>query len=153
MAEWRILVVQGPNLNLLGIREVGIYGQLSLREITQALDSLGEELGVQLSHLQSNHEGSLIDAIQGAWGCQDGILINPGAYTHTSVAIRDALAGVGLPVVEVHLSNIYRREDFRHYSYIAPVAIGQISGFGKDSYLLGLRALVGYLQTQSRQAI
>jgi len=141
-----ILVLHGPNLNLLGIREVGVYGRLTLVEITQALDELAQELKVTLSHFQSNHEGSLIDRIHGALGSQAGILINPGAYTHTSIALRDALAGVALPVVEVHLSNVYQREDFRHHSYIAPVAIGQISGFGVNSYLLGLRALVAHLE-------
>jgi len=143
----KILVLHGPNLNLLGIREVGVYGRITLAAITQALDALAQELNVELRHFQSNHEGSLIDQIHGALGSQSGIVINPGAYTHSSVAIRDALAGVALPVVEVHLSNVYQRESFRHHSYIAPVAIGQISGFGLNSYVLGLRALVSYLQS------
>jgi 3-dehydroquinate dehydratase-2 len=106
---------------------------------------MASKFGVQVDCLQSNHEGNLVDAIHNARGVHEGILINPGAYTHTSVAIRDALAGVEIPTVEVHLSNIYTREEFRHHSYIAPVAIGQISGFGVDSYLLGLQALVNYI--------
>lgn len=140
-----ILVLHGPNLNLLGQREVGIYGRLSLAEINQQLEALATELGVSLSILQSNHEGVLVDAIQAAAGVQAGLLINPAAYTHTSVALRDAIAGVQLPTVEVHLSNIHKREAFRQHSYIAPIAIGQITGFGAQSYLLGLRALVAHL--------
>ena len=135
------LVLHGPNLNLLGVREPGIYGTDTLETINQTLRELARELGCDLTIIQSNHEGVLVDAIQTALGTADGILINPAAYTHTSVAIRDALAAVGLPTVEVHLSNIHRREEFRRHSYIAPVAAGQISGFGRDSYLLGLRAL------------
>jgi 3-dehydroquinate dehydratase II len=141
-----ILVLHGPNLNLLGQREPGIYGSLTLAEINRSLEQEAEKLQAQVSHLQSNYEGALVDAIQEALGKHQGILINPAAYTHTSVALRDAIAGVNLPTVEVHLSNIYRREDFRHHSYIAPVAIGQISGFGAESYLLGLQALVHYIR-------
>lgn len=141
-----ILVLHGPNLNLLGKREPGIYGLRSLDEINLSLKRLAEFLEVELSILQSNHEGVLVDAIHDALAQHDGVLINPGAYTHTSVAIRDALSGVALPVVEVHLSNVYRREPFRHHSYIAPIAVGQISGFGAYSYELGLRALVHHLQ-------
>lgn len=135
------LVIHGPNLNLLGVREPGIYGVDTLETINQLLRELAMELGGTVTIIQSNHEGVLVDAIQSAPGTANGILINPAAYTHTSVAIRDALAAVGLPTVEVHLSNIHRREDFRRHSYIAPVAAGQISGFGRHSYLLGLRAL------------
>ena len=135
------LVLHGPNLNLLGVREPGIYGTDTLETINQSLKDLAQELGGTVAIVQSNHEGVLVDAIQSAPGTADGILINPAAYTHTSVAIRDALSAVGLPTVEVHLSNIHRREEFRRHSYIAPVAAGQISGFGRDSYLLGLRAL------------
>lgn len=149
----RILVLHGPNLNLLGRREPGVYGVVPLPEINQLLTQeaacLGEDSDGQpvvLDCRQSNHEGVLVDWIQEAWGQFEGLLINPGAYTHTSVALRDAIAGVALPTVEVHLSNIHRREEFRHHSYIAPVAIGQISGFGADSYLLGLRALVSHLR-------
>ncbi|HEY9810819.1 MAG TPA: type II 3-dehydroquinate dehydratase [Halomicronema sp.] len=141
-----ILVLHGPNLNLLGLREPGVYGIVTLDEINHQLTQEAEKLGVKISFLQSNHEGVLVDAIQGAYSQHQGILINPGAYTHTSVAIRDALAGVAIPTVEVHLSNIYRREAFRHHSYIAPIAIGQISGFGSDSYRLGLLALVEHLK-------
>jgi len=141
-----ILVLHGPNLNLLGKREPEIYGALTLSEINAALQAEAQTLQTHLKILQSNHEGGLVDAIHDALERHQGILINPGAYTHTSVALRDAIAGVGLPVVEVHLSNIYRREAFRHFSYIAPVALGQISGFGMQSYLLGLRALVEHLR-------
>ena len=136
-----ILVLHGPNLNLLGVREPGVYGSDTLETINRLLHELARELGCTLTIIQSNHEGVLVDAIQSVPGTADGILINPAAYTHTSVAIRDALAAVGVPTVEVHLSNIHRREEFRRHSYIAPVAAGQISGFGRDSYLLGLRAL------------
>lgn len=145
MSNLSILVLHGPNLNLLGHREPGIYGRETLDSINQSLQDAAVQLGVQLESFQSNHEGALVDAIHGAMGVQDGILINPGAYTHTSIAIRDAIAAVALPTVEVHLSNVYRRESFRHHSYIAPVAVGQISGFGAFSYVLGLRALVRHL--------
>lgn len=146
-----VLVLHGPNLNLLGQREPGIYGSLTLAEINRLLEEEAEKLQAKVSPLQSNHEGVLIDAIHQALGQHDGILINAGAYTHTSVALRDALAGVNLPTVEVHLSNIYRREEFRHHSYIASVAIGQISGFGVQSYLLGLQALVDHLIVLSQE--
>ncbi len=145
MSEIGILVLHGPNLNLLGLREPGIYGLKTLKQIDEALKSDAKKLQVTLTSLQSNHEGVLVDAIHDARDKHQGIIINAGAYTHTSVAIRDALAAVQIPTVEVHLSNIYTREEFRHHSYIAPVAIGQISGFGADSYSLGLRALVNYL--------
>lgn len=137
----KILVLHGPNLNLLGTREPGVYGSVTLEEINRMLGSLASELGCELEIFQSNSEGSLVDRIQTAAGAVAGILINPAAYTHTSVAIRDALAAVGVPTVEVHLSNIHSREEFRSHSYIAPIAKGQICGFGPDSYLLGLRAL------------
>jgi 3-dehydroquinate dehydratase-2 len=141
-----VLVLHGPNLNLLGQREPGIYGSTTLGEINQLLAQEGEKLQAQVSSLQSNHEGALVDAIHAAWGQYQGILINAGAYTHTSIALRDAIAAVAIPTVEVHLSNIYRRETFRHHSYIAPVAVGQISGFGAESYRLGLQALVNHLR-------
>jgi 3-dehydroquinate dehydratase-2 len=137
----QILVIHGPNLNLLGTREKNVYGTGTLAEIDAALQSLAAELEIGLTTLQSNHEGEIVGAIHAAAGKADGLLINPGAYTHTSVAIRDAIAGTGIACVEVHLSNIYAREDFRHHSPIAPVAKGQICGFGMQSYLLGLRAL------------
>ncbi|MEQ9553163.1 MAG: type II 3-dehydroquinate dehydratase [Coleofasciculus sp. G3-WIS-01] len=145
-----ILVLHGPNLNLLGLREPGIYGSVTLAEIDQLLQQEGKSLSCQVVTLQSNHEGVLVDAIQAARTQHDGILINAGAYTHTSVALRDALAAVALPVVEVHLSNIYQREPFRHHSFIAPIAVGQISGFGAESYRLGLLALVHTLKTVAR---
>jgi len=141
-----ILVLHGPNLNLLGKREPGVYGVVTLDSIQGLLEADAQALQVQVTSFQSNHEGALIDAIHSAIAIHRGILINPGAYTHTSIAIRDAIAGVAIPTVEVHLSNIYRREEFRHHSYIAPVAIGQISGFGAESYRLGLRALVQHLR-------
>lgn len=146
MSEIEILVLHGPNLNLLGMREPGIYGSTTLAQIDDSLKLDAAKLQVQVECRQSNHEGNLVEAIHGARETHSGILINAGAYTHTSVAIRDALSAVKLPTVEVHLSNIYTREEFRHHSYIAPVAIGQISGFGADSYTLGLQALVNYIK-------
>jgi 3-dehydroquinate dehydratase-2 len=137
----QILVIHGPNLNLLGTREKNVYGTVTLAEIDAALAALAQELEVRLVTLQSSHEGEIVDAIHSGAAGADGLLINPGAYTHTSVAIRDAIAGTGIACVEVHLSNIYAREEFRHHSHIAPVAKGQICGFGMQSYLLGLRAL------------
>lgn len=147
MSKFNILVLHGPNLNLLGQREPDVYGHLTLVDINSMLEQEASKLDVAVSCFQSNHQGLLIDAIHESLGKYQGIIINAGAYTHTSIAIRDALAGVALPIVEVHLSNIYRREDFRHHSYIAPIAIGQISGFGANSYLLGLQALVDYLNS------
>jgi 3-dehydroquinate dehydratase II len=148
LSEIGVLVLHGPNLNLLGLREPEVYGTITLAQIDDSLRHDAAKLQAEVECLQSNHEGTLVDAIHNARGVHGGILINPGAYTHTSVAIRDALAGVMIPTVEVHLSNIYTREEFRHHSYIAPVAIGQISGFGVDSYRLGLRALINYLTSK-----
>ncbi|WP_346290304.1 type II 3-dehydroquinate dehydratase [Sphaerothrix gracilis] len=144
-----ILIVHGPNLNMLGQREPEVYGEQTLADINQNLVQAAELLEAKLEFFQSNSEGELIDAIQTALDRHHGIVINPGAYTHTSIAIRDAIAAVALPTVEVHLSNIHRREAFRQHSYIAPVAVGQICGFGSESYLLGLQALVRYLQAQT----
>lgn len=141
----RILVIHGPNLNLLGRREPEIYGSLTLDEINRAIENLGNELECVVEACQSNHEGQLVEWIQESFGKYDGIVLNPAAYTHTSVALRDAIAGTGVPVVEVHLSHVAKREDFRQHSFISPVAIGAIAGFGLDSYLLGLRAVLAYL--------
>jgi len=141
-----ILVVHGPNLNMLGTREPGIYGTATLSDVDAALAKLGADLGWQVETFQSNSEGDLVTRIQQATASSAGILINPGAYTHTSVAIRDAVSACALPVVECHLSNIHRREEFRHRSMIVDVAVGQVMGFGPDSYLLGLRALISVLE-------
>ncbi|MGN7468796.1 type II 3-dehydroquinate dehydratase [Brevibacillus sp. SAFN-007a] len=137
-----VLLLNGPNLNLLGTREPDVYGRETLEDLVAKLSSVMDELGGKLAHCQSNHEGVLIDAIHQARGVHDGILINPGAFTHYSYAIRDALAGVALPTIEVHISNIHAREEFRHRSVIAPVTIGQVVGLGMDGYEWALRALV-----------
>ncbi|MBR5236791.1 MAG: type II 3-dehydroquinate dehydratase [Clostridia bacterium] len=135
-------VIHGPNLNMLGIREPAVYGYETLEDINAEIAALGKELGVTLEFFQSNSEGALIDQIQKAYKKADGIIINPGAYTHYSYAIRDALASVDLPVIEVHLSDIYKREEFRKISVINPVCCAQISGLGKEGYLLALREMV-----------
>jgi 3-dehydroquinate dehydratase II len=142
----KVLVINGPNLNMLGVREPGVYGSMSLQDIQQKLLGLAEELSLELEFYQSNHEGGIIDTLHLAFGQVDGILINPGAFTHYSYAIRDAISSVALPTVEVHMSNIHKREAFRHLSVIAPVAVGQVSGFGAYSYEVGLRALHQHLQ-------
>ena len=148
----KIHVIHGPNLNLLGDREQGVYGTLSLDEINEQLSSLAENLGVSCSFYQSNVEGELVNAIQKSRLDKDGLLINPGGYTHTSVALRDALLAVGTPTVEVHMSNTYAREPFRHKSLIADVVLGRIVGFGAMSYTLGLRALVRNLRDNPPEA-
>ena len=144
----RILVVNGPNLNLLGRREPDHYGRTTLKEIEDDLRSYASARGAELRFVQSNHEGALIDAIQSAIGWADALVVNPAALTHTSVGLRDALLSANLPTVEVHLSNIYRREEFRRHSLIADVAVGQIAGFGAFSYLLGLQAALHVLENR-----
>jgi 3-dehydroquinate dehydratase-2 len=144
----QVLVLHGPNLNLLGSREPEVYGTLTLDQINKRIAELAAQLGLKAHIKQSNHEGELIDYIQQAPAKHiQAIIINPGGYTHTSVAIRDALCGSGLPTLEVHLSNIYKREEFRHRSLISAVAVGQICGFGVDSYLLALRAVSQLMKT------
>jgi len=136
-----ILLLHGPNLNLLGTREPGVYGALTLAEIDARIQAAGAQIGLEVRCQQSNHEGVLIDSLHEARNWASGVIFNPGGYTHTSVALRDAIAAIGIPVVEVHLSNVYAREEFRHKSLISPVCKGKISGFGWHSYWLGLMAL------------
>jgi len=143
----KILVIHGPNLNLLGEREPDVYGKFTLDTINQELQKIAKAEGAVLEIFQSNHEGKIVDRIQDTKGI-DCILINPAGYTHTSVAIRDAIAAIKIPTIEVHLSNIYAREEFRHTSLIAPVAKGQVSGFGPNSYYLGLRAAIEMLNSR-----
>ncbi len=142
----KILIIHGPNLNLLGTREPKIYGKTTLEQINKYLNSIAKSKKIQISIKQSNHEGVIVDFIGKAKGKFDGLLINPAAYTHTSVAIRDAILASGIPTVEIHLSNIYSREEFRHKSLISPVVKGSIFGFGIHSYGLGLEALIDLLQ-------
>jgi 3-dehydroquinate dehydratase-2 len=142
----RVLVVHGPNLNLLGSRETAIYGQMTLAEIDAGLEELANELGIDLSSFQTNNEGEMVERIQAAMGHVDALLINPAAFTHTSVALRDALLATAIPFVEVHLSNIHGREEFRRTSLLADIAAGVIVGFGPESYALGLRALATRLE-------
>lgn len=142
----KILVINGPNLNMLGTREPEKYGTTTLADIEKELYAYSFELGIDVQAFQSNHEGEIVDKIQQSLGSFDGIVINPAAYTHTSIAIRDAISAVNLPCVEVHLTNISAREEFRQKSFISPVCIGQISGFGKEVYKLGLKAISDYLK-------
>ncbi len=142
----KILIINGPNINLLGTREPEIYGTLTMQKINDELNTYAKELGIDTEFFQSNIEGEIVDKIQNAKNDCQGIVINPAAYTHTSVAIRDAISAVALPAVEVHISNIHAREEFRKNSFIAPVCIGQICGFGADSYKLGLKGLVDSLE-------
>jgi len=143
----KILVIHGPNLNLLGERQADIYGKLTLEDINRSLNELASQMNLEVEAVQLNSEGDIVDKIQKAKGKFDAIVINPGAYTHYSVAIADAVSAVKTPTVEVHLSNIYAREEFRHHSVIAPYAAGQISGFGLLSYLLGLRAAAALIKS------
>ena len=138
----KVFVLHGPNLNLTGTREPDLYGSITLDEINTRLDEKGHQLGVEVTCQQSNHEGILIDALQDARNWADGVIFNPGGYTHTSIALRDAVAAIGIPVIEVHLSNVYAREEFRHQSFLSAVCKGKIVGFGWQSYMLGLVALV-----------
>ncbi|CCY62991.1 MAG: type II 3-dehydroquinate dehydratase [Candidatus Gastranaerophilaceae bacterium] len=141
----RILVINGVNMNMLGLRETEKYGTMTLKDLEKDLYAFSFEIGIDIETFQSNFEGEIVEKIHNAKDNFDGIVINAGAYTHTSVAIRDALSSVNVPAVEVHITNIYKREEFRHHSYLAPVCIGQISGFGLNSYKLGLKAVVDYL--------
>ncbi len=149
-APLRVLVLHGPNLNLLGQREPDVYGKADLSTIAASLGELASELGAEIESRQSNHEGQLIDWLHEARGAFDGVVINAGAYTHTSIALRDAIRAIELPCVEVHLSNVHAREPFRHRSRIAAVCIGVVAGFGPSSYALGLRGLIDYLRAPER---
>ncbi len=145
----KILVINGVNMNMLGIREPEKYGSMTLKDLEKILYAFSFELGVDVEMYQSNHEGEIVEKIHSAYQNVEGIVINPGAYTHTSVAIRDAIAAVNIPTVEVHMTNIHAREDFRHTSLIAPVCMAQISGFGFDGYKLGLKGLVDFLKSDN----
>lgn len=143
----KILVINGVNMNMLGLREPEKYGTMTLKDLEKELYAFSFELGIDIETFQSNFEGEIVEKIHNAKDNFDGIIINAGAYTHTSIAIRDAIASINIPTAEIHMTNIYKREEFRHHSYIAPVCIGQISGFGVNSYKLGLKAIVDYLNT------
>ncbi len=142
----KILILHGPNLNLLGTREPEVYGSMTLDDIDNKMIELGKKLGAEIKCLQSNHEGALIDALHDARTWASGVVFNPGGYTHTSVALRDAISAIVIPVIEVHLSNVYAREDFRHKSLLSAVCKGRVSGFGWRSYELGLRGLVDIIK-------
>lgn len=141
----KILVINGVNMNMLGFRETEKYGTMTLKDLEKDLYAFSFELGIDLETYQSNIEGEIVEKIHSAKDGIDGIIINAGAYTHTSIAIRDAISAVNIPTIEVHMTNIYKREEFRHHSYLAPVCIGQISGFGANSYKLGLKTIIDYL--------
>ncbi len=140
-----ILVLHGPNLNLLGTREPEVYGSMMLAEIDEKLIEIGKSRGVEVRTFQSNHEGALIDALHDARKWASGVVFNPGGYTHTSIALRDAISAIGIPVVEVHISNVYNRESFRHSSLLSPVCLGKVTGFGWRSYVLGMRGLIEHI--------
>ncbi len=142
----KILILHGPNLNLLGTREPEVYGSMTLNDINEKIIALGKELGAEITCLQSNHEGALIDALHDARTWASGVVFNPGGYTHTSVALRDAISAIVIPVIEVHLSNVYAREKFRHTSFVSAVCKGKVSGFGWRSYELGLRGLIDIIK-------
>jgi 3-dehydroquinate dehydratase II len=142
----KILILHGPNLNLLGVREPGVYGKVGLDEINQRLVEIGQKQEIEIRCTQSNHEGVLIDALHDARLWAAGVVFNPGGYTHTSVALRDAISGIAIPVVEIHLSNVDAREEFRHHSLVSAVCRGKVSGFGWRSYLIGLQALIDVIK-------
>jgi len=148
----KVLLLHGPNLNLLGTREPEVYGSMTLDNINEKMIALGKELGAEIKCLQSNHEGALIDALHDARTWAGGVVFNPGGYTHTSVALRDAISAIVIPVIEVHLSNVYAREDFRHTSLVSAVCKGKVSGFGWRSYELGLRGLVNLINDAATQS-
>lgn len=142
----KILVINGANMNMLGFREINKYGTMTLKDLEKELYAFSFELGIDIETFQSNIEGEIIDKIHSAKDSFDGIIINAGAYTHTSIAIRDAISAVNIPTIEIHITNIYKREEFRHHSYLAPVCLGQITGFGVNSYKLGIKAMVDYIK-------
>ena len=146
----RVIVIHGPNLNLLGMREPGIYGNKTLSQINEHIQEVAKEMNLEVKIMQSNHEGEIVSFIGENADWADGIVINPAAYTHTSVAIRDAIAAVKLPTVEIHISNVFKREEFRHFSYISPVATGVICGFGPEGYILALKAVINEINTQAK---
>ncbi|MFQ5455193.1 MAG: type II 3-dehydroquinate dehydratase [Nitrospirota bacterium] len=146
---YKILVIHGPNLNMLSIRETNIYGNVTLSEINERIYDMTKSEKIEVTIRQSNREGELVEIIQDALGIYHGIVINPAAYTHTSVAIRDAILAVNIPTIEVHISNIYKREDFRHHSYISDIVLGKITGFGINSYLLGIKAVTDHLKSKN----
>ena len=151
MAKYSILVVNGPNLNMLGVREPEIYGHETLKDLEKMLQNVAKELDVKIEFYQSNHEGDIVDTIKKSYKKVDFILLNAGAYTHTSVAIRDALAGIDMPFYEIHISNVHKREEFRHHSFLSDVAVGVIVGFGLDGYEFALRGAVRYLDRKHQE--